>query len=156
MSEFTLCNCCPLASTCQCICPHTVATRLEAAIVITPQGSQSSGRGPGAAPVLDVRGCVPGPLKSRPRPRLSIAELRSQMSTLAVPSDMVALNRSSTLRSSEPFDQSKKWCWRNGSAGGEEWNRAVHEAAETHGLTEALLNEAPTLEQVVRASSGSV
>ena len=52
------------------------------------------------------------------------------MSTLAVPSDMVATMRSTTQRPSEPFEQTKKWCWRDGSAGGEEWNKAVHDAAE--------------------------
>ena len=81
------------------------------------------------------------------------------MSTLAVPSDMVATYGSTihpTQRPTEAFDPSKRGCWRNGSTGGEEWRKAVLEAAETLGLTEALVNAAPTMEQVVRASSSDL
>ena len=78
------------------------------------------------------------------------------MSTQGVSSDMVAMYPGTqTLSSQRPavaFDPDKKWCWRRGSAGGEEWHKAVLEAAEAAGLTEALVNEPPTLEQVKSAS----
>ena len=70
------------------------------------------------------------------------------MSTDAVSSDMVATYQAPTLavqRPTEPFDPTRKWCWRNGSSGGEEWHKAVVEAAEANGLTEALFNPAPKL-----------
>ena len=77
------------------------------------------------------------------------------MSTMAVPTDMVASFRPDLQANQRPndlFDHTKRWCWRNGSAGGEEWHKAVLEAADAAGLTEALVNPAPTLEQVMARS----
>ena len=70
------------------------------------------------------------------------------MTTQMVVPDMVA--QQGLLRNDLPknFDPTKRWCWRDGSSGGDKWCKAVLEAADSLGITEALVNESPTLMEV--------
>ena len=68
-----------------------------------------------------------------------------------MPSSMVARGQVLDRAPIDPFSDPKhRWCFRDGAAGGKEWQRKVREYADELGLTSVLEQGPPTLEEVIK------